>query len=147
MISKKVLDLRKYPGLPQFLVFTDENGFNQPYSSWDSVNNFKRLVETNTYRRYDVVCSSHHVRDRFLDAIDRMGCVKARYVLDTASCIIHVLDVIEPARFSECCRFSPLASDDYILVIHEVAGTYQIISGKGVEIFGYLTEDLTYDRR
>lgn len=147
MLPKKVLDLREFAGLPNYLVFSNEDKILKPYSSWDSVNNSKRLVETNTYRRYDVVCSSHHVRDRFLDAIDRMGCVKAKYVLDTASCVVHVLDVIDSARFSECCRVAPLATDDYILVIHEVAGAYQILSGKGVEVFGYLTEALTYVRR
>lgn len=147
MMPRKVLDLRKYPGLPKFIVFNDDDRINKPYSSWDSVNNSSRLVATDMYRRYDVVFSSHHVRDRFLDAICRMRCVKARYALDTAPYVVHVLDVIEPARFSECCRVAPLANDDYILVIHEVAGAYQIISGKGVEVFGYLTEDLTYDRR
>lgn len=146
-MPRKVLDLRKYPGLPKFLVFNDDDCINKPYSSWDLVNNSRKVVETDMYRRYDVVCSSHHVRDRFLDAIDRMRCVKAKYFLDTASCVVHVLDVIEPARFSECCRVAPLATDDYILVIHEVGGVYQIVSGNGTEVFGYLEEDLTYERR
>ena len=147
MLPKKVLDLRKYPGLPQFLVFTDDDKINKPYSSWDSVNNSKRLVETNMFRRYDVVFSSLQVRDRFLVAICKMGCVKARYILETASCNVHVLDVIEPDAFLDCCKLAPKSISDYLLVIHEVAGSYQIFSGHGSEVFGYLTEALSYVRR
>lgn len=147
MMPKKVLDLHKFPGLPKFLVFTDDDKINKPYSSWDSVNNSSRLVATDMYRRYDVVFSSHHVRNRFLDAICRKGCVKARYALDTAPCVVHILDVINHDCFMDCCKLAPLACDDYILVIHEVAGTFQIFSGRGSEVFGYLTEALSYVRK
>lgn len=145
-MPRKVLDLRKYPGLPKFLVFNDDDCINKPYSSWDLVNNSQKVVETDMYRRYDVVFSSHHVRNRFLDAIDRMNCIKSKYALDTASCVVYVLDVIYPDRFLECCKCAPLATDDYILILHEVGGVYQIISGNGTEVFGYLEEDLTYER-
>lgn len=147
MMPRKVLDLRKYPGLPEFLVFTDDDKINKPYSSWDVVNNSRKLVETNMYRRYDVVFSSSFVRERCLQAILQFECVLAHCSLDTASCVVHLFDVAFLSSFIDCCRNAVSASKDYVLIIHEVGGVYQIVSGNGTEVFGYLEEDLTYERR
>lgn len=146
-MSRKVLDLRKFTGLPNYLVFNDDDGINKPYSSWDIVNNSRDIVETNMYRRHDVIFSSSKVRDRFYYAIKEAGCVKAHYSMLTAPCVVHIVDVIEPDKFAACCKYAPLTEVDYLFVMHEVAGTYQILSGLGSEIYGYLTEALTYDRR
>ncbi len=147
MMPKKVLDLRKFAGLPNYLVFTDDDGINKPYSSWDVVNNSRALLETNMFRRYDVIFSSSKVRDRFYYAIEKAGCVKAHYSMLTAPCVVHIVDVIEPDKFAACCKYAPLTEVDYLLVIHEVAGTFQVRSGLGSEMYGYLSEDLTYVRR
>lgn len=147
MLPKKVLDLRKYPGLPYYLVFTDDDGVNKPYSSWDVVNNSRKLMETNMFRRYDVVFSSSFVRERCLQAIWRFQCVIAHCTMDTAPCVVHLFDVVEPDTFIDCCKFAPVTAKDYVLIIHEVSGMYQIVSGNGVEVYGYLTEALSYVRR
>lgn len=146
-MPRKVLDLRKYPGLPKFLVFNDDDCINKPYSSWDLVNNSRKLVETNMYRRYDVVFSSSFVRERCLQAICNFQCVLAHCTLDTAHCVVHLFDVAEPGTFVDCCKWAPVTDKDYVLIIHEVGGVYQIVSGNGTEVFGYLEEDLTYERR
>lgn len=147
MMPKKVLDLRKFAGLPNYLVFTDDDGINKPYSSWDVVNNSRALLETNMFRRYDVIFSSSKVRDRFYYAIDKAGCVKAHYSMLTTPCVVHIVDVVERNTFIDCCRYAPITDKDYVLIIHEVCGWYQIVSGNGVESNGYLTEVLTYVRR
>ena len=147
MLPKKVLDLRKYPGLPKFLVFTDDDKINKPYSSWDVINNSRKLVDTNMYRRYDVVFSSKMVRERCLQAIWRYKCVKAHCTLDTLPCVVHLFDVIEHDTFLECCNYAADADNEFVLVIHEVDGMYQVISNLGTVKYGYLSEDLTYDRR
>lgn len=147
MMPRKVLDLRKYPGLPNFLVFNDDDCINKPYSSWDLVNNSRKLVETNMYRRYDVVFSSSFVRQRCLKAIWDFQCVLAHCTIDTAPCVVHLFDVAEPGTFVDCCKWAPVTDKDYVLIIHEVGGVYQIVSGNGTEVFGYLEEDLTYERR
>lgn len=147
MFPKKILDLRKFAGLPNYLVFTDDCGINKPYSSWDVVNNSHDIVETNMYRRHDVIFSSTKVRERFYYAIKKAGCVKTYYSMLTTPCVVHIMDVIEPEKFAACCKYAPLTEVDYLLVMHEVAGTYQILSGLGSEIYGYLTEALTYERR
>lgn len=147
MLPKKVLDLRTYPGLPKFLVFTDDDRIFKPYSSWDLVSNSRKLVETNMYRRYDVVFSSSFVRERCLKAIWDFQCVIAHFTLDTAPCVVHIFDVVERSTFIDCCRYAPITDKDYVLIIHEVCGWYQIVSGNGVESNGYLTEALTYVRR
>ena len=147
MLPKKVLDLRKYPGLPHYLVFTDDDGVNKPYSSWDVVNNSRKLMETNMFRRYDVVFSSSFVRERCLQAIWRFQCVIAHCTMNTAPCVVHLFDVVEPDTFIDCCKFALVTAKDYVLVIHEVSGMYQIVSGNGVEVYGYLSEALSYVRR
>ena len=146
-MPRKVLDLRKYPGLPKFLVFNDDDGIYKPYSSWDLINNSRKLVETNMYRRYDVVFSSSFVRERCLQAIWNFQCVLTLCTLDTTPCVVHLFDVAERETFFDCCKFAPLSTKDYVLIIHEVGGVYQIVSGEGTEVFGYLEEDLTYERR
>lgn len=147
MMPKKVLDLRKFAGLPKYIVFSDEDKILKPYSTWDIVNNSRDIVETNMYRRHDVIFSSSKVRDRFYYAIKEVGCVKAHYSMLTAPCVVHIVDVIEPDKFAACCMYAPLTEVDYLFVMHEVAGTYRVLSGLGTEIFGYLTEVLTYVRR
>lgn len=146
MMPRKVLDLRHFPGLPKFIVFNDDDRINKPYSSWDVVNNSRKLVEINMFRRYDVIFSSSYVRERCLQAIWRFQCVIAHCTLDTAPCVVHLFDVAEPGTFIDCCKFAPVTPKDYVLIIHEVAGIYQIVSSIGTEVFGYLSEDLTYDR-
>lgn len=147
MMPRKVLDLRRFPGLPKFIVFNDDDRINKPYSSWDVVNNSRKLVETNMFRRYDVIFSSSYIRDRCLQACWNFQCVIAHCTLDTAPCVVHLFDVAEPGTFIDCCKFAPVTPKDYVLIIHEVAGMYQIVSGNGIEVFGYLSEDLTYDHR
>ena len=147
MMPRKILDLRRFPGLPKFIVFNDDDKINKPYSSWDVVNNSRKLVETNMFRRYDVVFSSSYVRQRCLQAIWNFQCVIAHCTLDTAPCVVHLFDVAEPETFIDCCKDAPVTPKDYVLIIHEVSGMYQIVSGVGTEVYGYLTEALTYDRR
>lgn len=147
MMPKKILDLRKFPGLPKYIVFSDDDQFNKPYSSWDVINNSRKIVDTNMYRRYDVVFSSMLVRERCLQAINRYGCVKAHCSLDTLPCVVHLFDVIEHDTFLKCCHYAADSDNDYVLVIHEVDGVYQVISNFGTVKYGYLSEDLTYDRR
>ena len=147
MMPKKVLDLRKFAGLPNYLVFSDEDKILKPYSTWDIVNNSRDIVETNMYRRHDVIFSSSKVRDRFYYAIKETGCVKSHYSMLTAPCVVHIVDVIEPDKFAACCKYAPLTEVDYLLVIHEVAGTFQVRSGLGSEMYGFLSEALTYVRR
>lgn len=147
MLPKKVLDLRKYPGLPKFLVFTDDDSINKPYSSWDVINRSRWMVETDMYRRYDVVFSSSQVRDRCLKSIWIFQCVIAHNTLPTTSCDVHMFDVVEPGTFLDCCKAAPEKSNEYVLFIHEVAGMYQIFSVNGTEVYSYLEEDLTYERR
>lgn len=146
-MPKKVLDLRNYSGLPKFIVFSDDDTIVRPYSSWDVINNAQRVVETNIYRRYDVIFSSLEVCNKCLHAIWQYECVKAHCVLDTTSCVIHLFDVVIPDTFIDCCKFAPFTNKDYVLVIHEVSETYQIMSAKGVEEYGYLSDALTYVRR
>lgn len=147
MMPRKVLDLRKFAGLPNYLVFNDDDGINKPYSSWDVVNNSRDIVETNMYRRHDVIFSSSKVRDRFYYAIKEASCVKSHYSMLTAPCVVHVMDVIEPDKFLLCLLGSTHDAYEYVMDIHEVAGVYQVISGLGHEKYGYLTEDLAYDRK
>jgi len=147
MMPRKVLDLRKFAGLPKYLVFSDEDKILKPYSTWDIVNNSRDIVETDIYRRHDVIFSSSKVRDRFYYIIKEAGCVKAHYSMLTAPCVLHIMDVVEPDKYLLCLLAAPNGYYDYVLDIHEVAGVYQIISGLGHEVFGYLTEDLTYDRK
>lgn len=147
MMLKKILDLRNYLGLPKFIVFSDDDTIVRPYSSWDVINNAQRVVKTDMYRRYDVVFSSLEVRNKCLHAIWRYECVKAHCVLETTSCVIHLFDVMEPDTFIDCCKFAPFTDKDYVLVIHEVSGTYQVVSGVGIEEYGYLSDALTYDRK
>ena len=147
MLPKKVLDLRKFAGLPNYLVFSDEDKILKPYSSWDIINRSRWLVETNMYRRYDVIFSSLQVRDRCLKAIWDFQCVIAHNTLPTNSCVVHMFDVVERSTFIDCCKYSPVTDRDYVLIVHEVVGWYLIVSGNGVEDSGYLTEALTYDRR
>lgn len=147
MMPKKVLDLRKFAGLPNYLVFSDEDKILKPYSSWDIINRSRWLVETNMYRRYDVVFSSQKVRDRCLKAIWDFQCVIAHNTLPTASCVVHMFDVVEGSTFIDCCKYAPVTDKDYVLIVHEVVGWYLIVSGNGIEDCGYLTEALTYVRR
>lgn len=146
-MPKKVLDLRKFAGLPNYLVFSNDDEILKPYSSWDLINNSHDIVETNMYRRYDVIFSSSKVWERFYYAIKEAECVKRRYVLLTASCVVHVMDVIDSDKFAACCKYAPLTEVDYLLVIHEVSEMFQVRSGLGSEMYGYLSEALTYDRR
>lgn len=146
-MPRKILDLRRFPGLPQFLAFNDDDCINKPYSSWDLVNNSRKLVHTNMYRRYDVIFSSSSVRNRCMAAIWRSECVIAHCALDTAPCVVYLFDVAEPGKFVDCCKWATFTEKDYALIIHETSGVYQIVSGKGTEVFGYLEEDLTYERR
>lgn len=147
MMPKKVLDLSKFAGLPKYLVFSDEDKILKPYSSWDLVNNSRKLVETNMYRRYDVIFSSSFVRERCLQAIWRFQCVLAHCTIDTAPCVVHLFDVVERSTFIDCCKYAPVTGRDYVLIVHEVVGWYLIVSGNGIEDCGYLTEDLRYVRR
>ena len=147
MMPKKILDLRKYKGLPNWLVFSDDDKILRPYSSWDIINNSRDIVDTNMYRRHDVVFSSSQVRERFYYAIKNAECVKCHYSMLTAPSVIDILDVIEPDKYLLCLLGAPRGVYDYVLDIHEVAGVYQIISGLGQEVYGYLTEALTYVRR
>ena len=147
MMPKKILDLRNYSGLPKFIVFSDDDTIVRPYSSWDVINNAQRVVETNIYRRYDVVFSSLAVRAKRMHAISQSECVKAHCVLETSSCVIHLFDVIEPDIFLDRCRTAPVTDKDYLLIIHEVSGTYQIVSGVSIEEYGYLSDVPTYVRR
>lgn len=147
MLPKKVLDLRKFAGLPKYLVFSNEDKILKPYSSWDIINRSRWLVETNMYRRYDVVFSSLKVRDRCLKAIWDFQCVIAHNTLPTASCAVHMFDVVEPDTFLDCCKAAAESDKEYVLVIHEVSSTYMINSVSGTIEFGYLSDALTYDRR
>lgn len=147
MMPKKVLDLSKFAGLPKYLVFSDEDKILKPYSSWDVVNNSRKLVETNMYRRYDVVFSSSFVRERCLQAIWRYQCVLAHCTLDTVPCVVHLFDVVERSTFIDCCKYASVTAKDFVLIIHEVVGWYLIVSGNGIEDCGYLTEALRYVRR
>lgn len=147
MFPKKILDLRKFAGLPNYLVFTDDGGVNKPYSSWDAINNYSRLVDINVYRKYDVIFSSKLVRDRCLQAIWHYECVLAHCVLSTASCDVHLFDVAKRDTFIDCCKFAPVSDKDYVLIIHEIIGYYLIVSANGAIVEGYISEDLTYDRR
>lgn len=147
MLPKKVLDLREFAGLPNYLVFSNEDKILKPYSSWDIINRSRWLVETNMYRRYDVVFSSLKVRDRCLKAIWIFQCVIAHNTLPTASCVVHMFDVVEPDTFLDCCKAAAESDKEYVLVIHEVSSTYMINSGSGTIEFGYLSDALTYDRR
>ena len=147
MMPKKVLDLRKFAGLPNYLVFSDEDKILKPYSSWDIINRSRWLVETNMFRRYDVIFSSLQVRDRCLKAIWNFQCVIAHNTLPTNSCVVHIFDVVEPDTFLDCCKAATESDKEYTVVIHEVSSTYMINSGSGTIEFGYLSDALTYDRR